>query len=118
MPENSHLSRGSRPRDAEKQRSGSYVALLLKRRRALFRPVLRFRKVCIMRLSHFRGSLQEQPYRLRSVPPTRWMLIEERTRSYGDQAYGNQGELTIKLTSSVQSAAVSLGFLPPPSLAI
>jgi hypothetical protein len=30
----------------------------VKRRRPLFRPVLRFRKVCIMKLSHFRGSLQ------------------------------------------------------------
>ena len=29
----------------------------VERRRALFRPVLRFRKVCIMKLSHFRGSL-------------------------------------------------------------
>ena len=30
----------------------------MKRRCPLFRPILRFRKVCIMKLSHFRGSLQ------------------------------------------------------------
>jgi hypothetical protein len=32
-----------------------------RRRSALFGPVLRFRKVCIMKLSHFRGSLHEAP---------------------------------------------------------
>src|SRR3984885_14053866 len=30
----------------------------VKRRSALYRRILRFRKVCIMKLSHFRGSLQ------------------------------------------------------------
>jgi hypothetical protein len=45
--------------------------------------------------------------------PTRWMLIEERLRSYGDQV-----GLTMKLTSSVQSTVESQGFVPSPSLAI
>jgi hypothetical protein len=27
----------------------------------LFHPALRFRKVCIMKLSHFRGSLHDAP---------------------------------------------------------
>jgi hypothetical protein len=36
---------------------GSHV----KRRCALFHLALRFRKVCIMKLSHFRGSLQDAP---------------------------------------------------------
>ena len=42
----------------------------VKRRSALFRPVLRFRKVCIIKLSHFRGSLQAPSEILQSEPLT------------------------------------------------
>jgi len=34
------------------------------------------------------------------------------------RSYGDQGGLTMKLTSSVQSTVVSQGFVPSPSLAI
>jgi hypothetical protein len=37
------------------------------RHRALFRPVLRFRKVRIVKLTHFRGSLQIPDRRLRAL---------------------------------------------------
>jgi hypothetical protein len=52
----------------------------------------------------------------RSTPSSgnaRAFLIEERPRSYGDQ-----GGLTMKITSSVQCTVVSQGFVPSLSLAI